>query len=108
MKKIIAGLLLTVSSLTFNQANATDMECSVSRELAEQTMRFRQAGGSRAELDAVVYSATGQAIADMAWARGVVPQSVRKTAVKAFADHVEQLCSKIKKESESQVAELRT
>jgi beta-lactamase class A len=92
MKKIIVGMtFVLVSMSTLVQADELTY-CEAQRELAKQTMSFRQSGGSRAEFDAVVYSEEGQAIADMAWARGVIPQSVRKTAVNGFADHVERQC----------------
>ncbi|MNC14784.1 hypothetical protein D3C75_625730 [compost metagenome] len=99
MKKIIAGLLLTASVFTFAQAETVPTVpnvslCDAHRELAEATMGFRQTGGDRAELDAVVYSEHGQAIADMAWARGVVPESVKKAAIQGFADHVKNQCLK--------------
>lgn len=97
MKKIIVGMAFVLASMStlVQLVQADELSyCDAQRELAKQTMNFRQSGGSRAEYDAVVYSEQGQAIADMAWARGVVPQSVRNTSVNGFADHVERQCLK--------------
>ena len=90
MNKIIA---ITFGLLVAFQTQAADF-CTGQREMAENMMSARQNGVSRKEIDAVVYSEQGQAIADMAFARGIVPQSVRKTAVKHFADYVEGVCRK--------------
>lgn len=92
MKKFIAVVLLTIIGFT-GSVQAADF-CDGQRDLAEQTMSFRQSGGSRAELDAVVYSEQGQAIADMAFARGIVPEGVKSRAVKGFGEYVEGLCRK--------------
>lgn len=94
MKKVILGFAL-ISALSFTHvASADNAFCDGQRLMAESTMRFRQSGGSRSELDAVVYSEQGQAIADMAFARQIVPQEAKRTAVKGFAEHVEILCKK--------------
>mgnify|MGYP006951075526 CR=1 FL=1 len=110
MKRFIVtgvGVLLTVSALMFNQAHANSL-CDSQKTMAEETMRFRQSGGARSELDAVVYSEQGQAIADMAFARGVVPESSKRTAIKGFADYVEGLCQKVTKSEPTGVAGIRT
>lgn len=90
MNKFIAvgfGLLVAF------QTQAADF-CGAQREMAENMMSARQSGVTRSEVDAVVYSEQGQAIADLAFARGIVPQSVRKRAVKGFGDYIEGMCRK--------------
>lgn len=105
MKNIILGLAI-ISAMSFTPVVLADNAfCDSQRLMAESTMRFRQSGGSRSELDAVVYSEQGQAIADMAFARQIVPHEAKRTAVKGFAEHVEILC---KKSVEIQVDRIRT
>lgn len=93
MKKLFVRSIVLSVFLT-GSVNASQDFCSAQHELAEQTMSFRQSGGSRSTLDAVVYSEQGQAIADMAWARGIVPQEAKRTAIKGFAEYVESICRK--------------
>lgn len=106
MKRFIVtgvGVLVTVSALVFSQAYGSEF-CDGQREMAEQTMRYRQSGAPRAKFDAVVYSESGQAIADMAWARSTVPEKSKRNAISGFATHVRQLCEKASKSETSSVA----
>lgn len=103
MKNYFVGLISTLTiaaGLTIAHAEESTM-CAQHRELAKQIMIFRQSGDSRAMLDALIYSETGQAIADMAYDRGIVPRAVKTDAVIAFGNFVEGLCLKNTQSDES-------
>lgn len=92
-------LAVTLSLLTISvQASEVDDKsiafqkeiCKIQAGQAYDTMKFRQYGGEKEEIQAVVSSPEGLTIIDMAYARPLTTN--KKHAMQAFKEHVSKLC----------------
>lgn len=101
--KLLSALLLgaTIGLMTTMYSDASEVDdksiafqkeiCKIQAGQAYDTMKFRQYGGEKEEIQAVVSSPEGLTIIDMAYARPLTTN--KKHAMQAFKEHVSKLCT---------------
>ena len=94
MNKYIVGLAIAIG-LSMSQVNATEAlpsVCESTWTLAYHTMKLRQDNTPKETVESVIHSDYGQAIVDEAYRKSIVPEQMRLTVSKSFANHKKLEC----------------
>lgn len=95
--KLLLAVTLSLLTLSVQASEVDDKSiafqneiCKIQAGQAYDTMKFRQYGGEKEEIQAVVSSPEGLTIIDMAYARPLTTN--KKHAMQSFKEHVSKLC----------------
>lgn len=96
--KLLMAVTLSVLTLSVHASEIDEKSIAFQKEIckiqagqAYDTMKFRQYGGEKEEIQAVVSSPEGLTIIDMAYARPLTTN--KKHAMQSFKEHVSKLCT---------------